>query len=131
MVARYNVMRGCECCISSKSIHSSLLSWRDWYLKNSKIKSKILNIEGLVKKKITYMKHIKIQSCHMGVICMPNHLIRQRKKCVHIHIQIMYYHTENVYCDVVPDVHVLIFLTNKHMINITTLDFQFNLTSII
>ena len=29
MSARYNIMCGCECCISAKSIHSSLLSWRD------------------------------------------------------------------------------------------------------
>ena len=34
MSARYKVMCGCECCISAKSIHSSLLSWRDRYLKN-------------------------------------------------------------------------------------------------
>ena len=32
--ARYKVMCGCECCISAKSIHSSLISWRDRYLKN-------------------------------------------------------------------------------------------------
>ena len=31
---QYKVMCGCKCCISSKSIHSSLLSWRDRYLKN-------------------------------------------------------------------------------------------------
>ena len=29
MSARYKVMCGCECCISAKSIHSSLLSWSD------------------------------------------------------------------------------------------------------
>ena len=29
-------MRGCECCISAKSIHLSLLSWRDWYLEKLK-----------------------------------------------------------------------------------------------
>ena len=29
--ARYKVMCGCECCICAKSIHSSLLSWRDRY----------------------------------------------------------------------------------------------------
>ena len=45
-------MCGCECCISDKSIHYSLLSWRDWYLKNSKIKYKMLKIEGPVKNKI-------------------------------------------------------------------------------
>ena len=59
--AQYKVMCGCECFISDKSLHSSLLSWRDGYLKNSKIKAKMLKIEGLVKKHITYMKHIKIQ----------------------------------------------------------------------
>ena len=32
MSARYKVMCGCECCISAKSIISSLLSWRDRYL---------------------------------------------------------------------------------------------------
>ena len=32
--ARYKIMCGCECCISAKSIHSSLLSLRDRYLKN-------------------------------------------------------------------------------------------------
>ena len=42
MSARYKVMCGCECCIYTKIIHSSLLYWRDRYLKNSKIKSKIL-----------------------------------------------------------------------------------------
>ena len=32
MSARYKIMCGCECCISAKIIHSSLLSWRDRYL---------------------------------------------------------------------------------------------------
>ena len=31
MSSWYNVMFGCECCIYDKSIHSSLLSWRDRY----------------------------------------------------------------------------------------------------
>ena len=34
MSARYKIMCGCECCVSAKIIHSSLLSWRDIYLKN-------------------------------------------------------------------------------------------------
>ena len=59
--ARYKIMCGCECCISAKSIHSSLLSWRDTYLKNSRIKAKMLKSEGLVIKHITYIQHIKIQ----------------------------------------------------------------------
>ena len=32
MSACYKFMCGCECCISDKSIHSSLLSWHDRYL---------------------------------------------------------------------------------------------------
>ena len=35
MSARYKIMCGCEYCISAKSIHSSLLSWRDRYLKKT------------------------------------------------------------------------------------------------
>ena len=31
--SRYKVMCGCECCISSKSMHSSLLTWSDIRLK--------------------------------------------------------------------------------------------------
>ena len=31
--ALYKVMCGCECCICTKSVHSSLISWRDRYLK--------------------------------------------------------------------------------------------------
>ena len=37
--ARYKIMCGCECCISAKSMHSSLLSWSDRYLKKLKDQS--------------------------------------------------------------------------------------------
>ena len=39
MSVRYNIMSGCECCISAKSIHSPLLYWRDRHLKKLKDKS--------------------------------------------------------------------------------------------
>ena len=39
MSARYKIMCGCECCISDKSIHSSLTYWRDRYLKQFKDQS--------------------------------------------------------------------------------------------
>ena len=61
MSARYKVMCGCEYFIYYKGIHSPLLSWRDRYLKNSNIKAKMLKSEGLVKKNITHIKHIKIK----------------------------------------------------------------------
>ena len=62
MSSRYKVMWGCECCISAKSMHSSLPSWRNNYLKNSRIKAKILKTEGPEENQIAYMKHIKMQS---------------------------------------------------------------------
>ena len=42
--AQYKVVCGCECFSSTKSIHSSLLSWSDRYLK--KIKDKIQNAQS-------------------------------------------------------------------------------------
>ena len=125
MSSRCKVMCGCEYCIFAKSIHSSLISLRDWYLKKLKEISKILKTEGLGENQISYMKHIKIQSCHMGVIFIPKHLICQRQTFVHIHIQIMHYHTVNVSCNVVPNFQELILLTSKQIINITTLVNQF------
>ena len=118
-------MCGCGCCISDKSINSSLLSWHDRYLKNSRTKSKILKTEGLGENQIAYMKHIKIQSCHMGLIFTPEYLIWKSKKCVRIHSQIMHYHTGNVSCNVVTNAQALIFLKKKQVINIPTLVLQF------
>ena len=117
MPARYNVMCGCKWWISAKSVHSSLISCRDRFLKNSKIKAKMFKAEGLVKKHITFMKHIKIQWCHMGVIFLPNNMIWQRQKCAHIHSLIVHFHTGNVYWGAVPTVHVAIFLTKKNIKN--------------
>ena len=89
-------------------------------LKNSRISAKTLKTEGLGKKKIANIKHIKIQSCYMGVIFTPKHMKRQRQQCVHTHSQIMSYHTGNVYCNVLPNVQALIFLTRKQMISTPT-----------
>ena len=57
---RYKVMCGCKCFISTKIIHSSLLSWHDRYFKNLNIKAKMLKTDVLLKKHTTYMKHIEI-----------------------------------------------------------------------
>ena len=67
----------------------------------------------------------------MGVIFTPKHMTWQRKKIVHTHSQIMRYHTVNVYCDVVPNVQALIFLTRKQIISIPTPVLQFVFTFII
>ena len=63
----------------------------------------MIKTEGLGGNKIAYMEHIKIQSCHIGVIFTPKHLMWQSQQCVHIHSQIMPYHTGNVYCGAVPN----------------------------
>ena len=112
----------------TKNVHSSLLSCCDWYFKNSRIKYKMIKKEGLGKNQITYMKHIKIQSYHMGFVFIPKYMIWKGKQCVHIHSQIIRYHTVNVYCDIVPNFQTLIFLTNKHMISITKPVLQYFLT---
>ena len=83
------------------------------------------------KRIFAYMKHIKIRSCHMGIIFTPTHMTRQRQQCVRIHSQVMHYQTGNVSWDVVPNFQVLIFLTKKHMINILERDLQFYFTCII
>ena len=44
---------------------------------------------------------------------MPNHLIWQMLQCAHILSLIMHFHTGNVYCGVVLNVHTSIFLTKK------------------
>ena len=83
--------------------------------KNSKIKFKMLKAEVLVREHITYMKHIKIQWCHMGVIFMPKHLICKMLQCAHILSLIMHFYSANMYWGVVTTVHVSIFLTKKQI----------------
>ena len=78
----------------------------------------MIRTEGLVKNKISYMKYIKLQWCHMGVIFIPKHMLRKRLKCVHILSLIIHYHTRNVYCGDVLTVHVSVFLTKNQIISI-------------
>ena len=56
----------------------------------------------------------------MGLIFTPQPMIWQSQECLHIHSQIMCYHTKNFYCNVVPNFQALIFLTKKQMISIPT-----------
>ena len=97
MSSRYKVMCGCECCISAKSMHSSLLSWCSCCLKKLRISVEMLKKEGLGKKKIciydTYKnifmphgRHISTKSYDMvkAAICaysQSDHAL-PRWKCV-------------------------------------------------
>ena len=91
----------------------------------------MLKTEGLGEKIITYMKLIKIQSCHMGVIFTPKHITCLSQQCMYNHSQIMCYHTGNVYYTVVPNVQSLILLTSRQMIIIPTPVLQFVFTFIV
>ena len=53
----------------------------------------------------------------MGVIFMPKYLIWQRQKIAHILSLIMHFHTGNIYCGVMMNVHKSIFLTKKQIKN--------------
>ena len=119
MSARCKIMCGCECCISAKAYilhcyHGVIGIWND-----SRLKAKILKAEGLVRKHITYIKHIKIQWCHMEIIFMPKHQIWQILQCAHILSMSMQWHTGNVYCGDALNVLLSIFLTKKQLKDMT------------
>ena len=97
MPAHYKIICGCECCISAKSIHSSLISWRDRYLK--KLKNKRQNDQGrrsgekehhiyetYINTVITHGRHIyaKASDTENATMCTythPDHALPQWK-CV-------------------------------------------------
>ena len=56
----------------------------------------------------------------MGLIFTPNHMKWQSQKFVYTHSWFVRYYNGNVYCNVVPNVQALIFLTRKQMISILT-----------
>ena len=111
--AQYKVMSGFEFCISVKSIHSSLLSWRHNYVRKLKDLSQNAKSKGLVKFLIAYLSHVKILRCHMGFISMQQHLTCSWQKCVHIHHPNIHCWTGNVCCVVVLNSYALIFQTNN------------------
>ena len=90
-------MCGCKCCISAKSIHSSLLSWRDSYLR--KLKDHSQNDE----KKTSGEKSNRIYETYRNTVMTHGHHIyaetydMKMEKNVHIHSQIIRHHTGNVY----------------------------------
>ena len=107
MSAYYKVMCSCECCISVKIMHSSLLSWWYYYLKNSNTKAKTHKTEGLDKLTIISLINIKTMWWHMFFTDIKQHLIWTH--------HIMHYHTGNVCCVLVPITHVLISQAKNHI----------------
>ena len=62
----------------------------------------------------TYKNTVMPHGCHIYSKASD----MENQQCVHIHSQTMHYQNGNVYYDVVKNVHILIFLTNKQMISI-------------
>ena len=97
MAYRYKVMCSYECCISSKSIYSSLLTWRDNFLKHLKYRSHNAQKRrsGKISSRIfeTFKNAVQPHGCHiqdnaadmaMATMCTctyKNHGIPHRK-CV-------------------------------------------------
>ena len=127
MSGRYKVMCCCECCISAKSIHSSLLSWRDHYLR--KLNNLIQNSQDIRsgEKDNRLFETYKFLLYHMGAIYMQQQLTCPWLKCVHIHHPNMHYHIGNLCCVVLIIAHVLIFQTNNdiHIIPTHILQYVF------
>ena len=66
----------------------------------------------------------------MGVIFIPKNLIWQRPQYAHIPSLTMHFHTGNVYCGDVMNVHISIFLTKKQIISIQKQHSHFGFTFI-
>ena len=69
MTSQYMVVCGCECCISSKIVHSSLLIWRDHWLKHLRYRS--CNVQNRRSGEIsscifeTYKNSVVPHGCHI------------------------------------------------------------------
>ena len=61
---------------------------------------------------------------------MPNCLIWKMLQCAHILSIIMHFHTGNMHCGVVLNVHISIFLTNKQIKNMKKKHPQYSFTFI-
>ena len=98
--------------------------------KNLNIKVVMHKTEGLVKRPIVYLIHIKILSCHIESILFRHHLTWQCQKCVNIHNKSMHYHIGNMFWFVVCNVHGLIFQVQNQIRKIKMLSLPYNLMSI-
>ena len=69
MTPQYKVICGCDCCISSKVMNSSLLTWRNYRLKH--LRDKIQNAQnrrsGEIFSRIfeTYKNSVRPHGCHI------------------------------------------------------------------
>ena len=107
MTCRYKVMCGCECFVFSKSMHSYLLKWLDFRLKQLNDRSHNAQNRGYVEISISILKPVRMQyDLIVIIIKIPLHT-RPRQNFVHVLLNIMGYRTGDVCCVVVISTQLL------------------------
>ena len=124
MTSWYKVICGCECSISDKIMHSSLLSYHKIYAEKLMIKVVIWKTEGLMKWTVTYLRYNKILLFHMVSMCSKNHLTWLWQQWVQVHHKNIHYRLVNVCCVVVQNFHILIYQLQNQIITIKMLVLQ-------
>ena len=103
----HRVVCGCYFCISSKSVHSSLLKFSGCFM--NRIKDQIHNNHNRRSgsMKITFLKPIIIMWCHMVVMYKKQNNTCLWQYCVPFHQINMFCLTVNMCCVFVPNAQVL------------------------
>ena len=96
-------------------MHSYSLSLCNIYLKHSNNKATMRKTEGLVKFPIVYLRHVRILWYRMGIIFIKQYMTWIWQQYVHIHSTKMHWHTGNVCCVVVQNVHVIMSQVRNHI----------------
>ena len=114
--AHYKVICGCECCVSSKVMHTSLLSWQEIYLNRRKDLSQNAQNRRSGEMYNILFKTYKTLWWSMGAISLQQNRTCPWLQCVHIHHLNMDFHTGNLCCIIFLIYHVLIFQAKIHII---------------
>ena len=123
MNSRYKVMCGCECCISAKSMHSSLLTWRDRHLKDLKDRSNNEQNRRSGELSICILKSIRIMYDLMVVIFTIPLQTWPRKQCVPVILDIIGYRAGNM-CYVVVIISQVFYYPFRRQRKIPQTSFQ-------
>ena len=115
MTARYKVMCGCECCISAKIMHSSLLTWHDRHIKQLKYRSHNAKNRRSGELYIHIFETYKNSVRPHGYHIYNSSAYMAMEKCVPVPHNIMIYHTLNVYYDFARNPPVLIYLIRRQI----------------
>ena len=121
MTSRYKFVSGCECCTSSKIMHSSLLSWHDRFLR--KLKDQICNAQNIGSGEITNCSLETYKNTvmpHVNNMFQTYYDMAMAIMCAY-HNQNMHNYIGNVCCVVVYNVHKWIFQVQNHISTIQML----------